>query len=182
MQKPKAFNNLHEDIYIARRRCNAQKRMSNQILNRKPSKEGILNLGNLGGKIHNSQSLNNKEFGSVTKQKTKNEKEMQDEMDKDQKQSNASNDRERPFCRFCWVQEHTEENPLLATCKCSGGVRFIHFNCLKHWLKTKQQVVSFQNIRTYYWKNFECEICKSPYPYVFKAHGRKYHLIDLPDL
>ena len=32
---------------------------------------------------------------------------------------------------------------------------------------------------SYYWKAFECEICKHPYPYVFKAGGKKYHLIDL---
>jgi hypothetical protein len=35
------------------------------------------------------------------------------------------------------------------------------------------------NISSYFWKAFECEICKTPYPYVFKAGGRKYHLIDL---
>lgn len=35
------------------------------------------------------------------------------------------------------------------------------------------------NVTSYFWKAFECEICKQPYPYVFKAGGRKYHLIDL---
>lgn len=33
---------------------------------------------------------------------------------------------------------------------------------------------------TYFWKSFGCEICDSFYPYVFKANGRKYTLIDLP--
>ena len=28
------------------------------------------------------------------------------------------------------------------------------------------------------WKTFECEICKHPYPYVFKYKNRKYNLID----
>ena len=32
---------------------------------------------------------------------------------------------------------------------------------------------------TYFWKSFGCEICHSIYPYVFKAHGRKYSLIDI---
>lgn len=31
-------------------------------------------------------------------------------------------------------------------------------------------------------KQFECEICKTPYPYVFKAGGNRYKLIELPIL
>lgn len=36
-----------------------------------------------------------------------------------------------------------------------------------------------QNIISYSWKQFECEICKKPYPYVFKSNGRKYRLVDV---
>ena len=32
---------------------------------------------------------------------------------------------------------------------------------------------------TFYWKNFECEICKTPYPYFFKAGGHKYSLVEI---
>lgn len=32
---------------------------------------------------------------------------------------------------------------------------------------------------SYSWKQFECEICKKPYPYVFKSNGRKYRLVDV---
>jgi hypothetical protein len=35
------------------------------------------------------------------------------------------------------------------------------------------------NLISYTWKQFECEICKKPYPYVFKSNGRKYRLIDV---
>jgi hypothetical protein len=40
-----------------------------------------------------------------------------------------------------------------------------------------------ENCCSYTWKQFECELCKTPYPYVFKSQGRKYHLVDvkLPD-
>ena len=30
--------------------------------------------------------------------------------------------KELPFCRFCWVNDTSEENPLLSSCKCRGGV------------------------------------------------------------
>jgi hypothetical protein len=38
-------------------------------------------------------------------------------------------------CKICWSDEQSSENPLLSSCKCDGSVRYIHFNCLKYWLK-----------------------------------------------
>lgn len=37
------------------------------------------------------------------------------------------------------------------------------------------------NLISYYWKTFECEICKSPYPYILKvkANGKVYKLVDI---
>ena len=50
---------------------------------------------------------------------------------------------------------------------------------MKEWIKTKKNSKEHHHISSYYWKTFECEICKTPYPYVFKAGGRKYNLIDI---
>jgi len=61
--------------------------------------------------------------------------ENQDE--EEEKQQIEEEVEEKPQCRFCWGDENTLENPLLSSCKCSGGVRFIHFLCLRQWLKTK---------------------------------------------
>jgi hypothetical protein len=36
-----------------------------------------------------------------------------------------------------------------------------------------------QDCTSYTWKQFECEICKAPYPYVFRTQGRKYKLVDI---
>jgi len=58
-------------------------------------------------------------------------------------------------------------------------VRFIHFFCLKKWLESKRQDTKKKNLISYSWKQFECEICKKPYPYVFKSNGRKYRLVDV---
>ena len=43
------------------------------------------------------------------------------------------------FCRFCWDYANSIEDPLLSVCKCSGGVGFIHYTCLKRWLQTKMK-------------------------------------------
>lgn len=36
-----------------------------------------------------------------------------------------------------------------------------------------------KNLISYAWKQFECEICKKPYPYVFKSNGNRYRLVDV---
>jgi hypothetical protein len=42
--------------------------------------------------------------------------------------------REEAYCRFCWVNDHCTENPLISSCSCSGGVKFVHFLCLRQWI------------------------------------------------
>ena len=53
---------------------------------------------------------------------------------------------------------------------------------MKEWIKTKRISKVSPNVCSYFWKAFECEICKTSYPYVFKANGRKYCLIDSEEL
>lgn len=80
-------------------------------------------------------------------------------------------------CRFCWVHEATQENPLLGTCKCAGTVGQIHFECLQAWLNVKKQQKNLANFTTYFWKAFECEICKTAYPLLMKSQGRTFNLV-----
>lgn len=82
-------------------------------------------------------------------------------------------------CKVCWSDEQTTANPLLSSCNCDGSVRFIHFDCLKHWLKQKMSLKEGVNSVSYTWKQFECEICKKPYPYVFRSQGMKFRLVDV---
>ena len=98
-------------------------------------------------------------------------------------QAAIDDDDESVFCRFCWDGTNTIQNPLLSVCKCSGGVGFVHYTCLKYWLKTKMSEQKSFTSWTIYWRTFGCEICHQVYPYIFKANGRKYSLIDikLPD-
>jgi RING-variant domain len=45
---------------------------------------------------------------------------------------------EIPRCRFCWDTTAHSGNPLFSTCKCSGSVGYIHFECLRGWLDVKK--------------------------------------------
>ena len=65
------------------------------------------------------------------------------------------------FCRFCWDNSNTVVNPLLCPCKCSGGVGYVHYTCLKHWVKQKQKIVNNSRGTNISFKQFSCEICKN---------------------
>jgi hypothetical protein len=35
------------------------------------------------------------------------------------------------------------------------------------------------NITTYFWNSFECEICKTTFPFKFKCNGSFFSLVDI---
>ena len=59
------------------------------------------------------------------------------------------------------------DNPLINPCNCLGSVRFIHLECLRYWLSSKITTKSSydNSVRSYSFKEFECEICKTIIPY-----------------
>lgn len=75
--------------------------------------------------------------------------------------------------------------PFFSTCKCSGSVGYIHFDCLRNWLDIKKQSKLSPCFSSYYWKSFECEICKKAYPLSLRTRSstsesgyRTYNLVD----
>lgn len=47
------------------------------------------------------------------------------------------------------------------------------------WLQTKVTKKEGSSHCTLNWKNFECELCKTPYPYTFLLDDKRWFLIDL---
>ena len=75
-------------------------------------------------------------------------------------------------------------NPLIKPCKCSGSMKYIHYECLLHWLKTK--VLISKNIYNnngffsiYSLDLIECELCKNHLPNYIRHKDKVYSLIDL---
>jgi hypothetical protein len=81
-------------------------------------------------------------------------------------------------CRFCWSTHADPENPLFTSCRCSGSVGYIHYTCLRSWLDVKKQFKVSPNFSSFYWKSFECEICKKAYPLQIRSENRTYNLVD----
>lgn len=70
-------------------------------------------------------------------------------------------------CRYCFNDLNDEdkiENPLVSLCKCKGGSRYIHYKCVKQWMNLKLNIKESKNVKNFYFKSFNCEICKVPYP------------------
>jgi hypothetical protein len=43
-------------------------------------------------------------------------------------------------------------------------MKFIHLNCLQEWLNSRRATKETASTKTFYWKNLECELCKTSYP------------------
>lgn len=69
-------------------------------------------------------------------------------------------------CRICFCSESTEENPKLKICNCHD---FVHYNCLKQFLKNKITIFENKNetVTSYYCNKFNCEVCKELLPLKF---------------
>ena len=88
------------------------------------------------------------------------------------------------ICKICYSEDNDKENnPLVHLCNCSGGLRFSHFECIKKWMETKLSIKENvkKTVKSYNIKSFNCEICKTPYPFKFKLNGieKPFELIDL---
>ena len=88
------------------------------------------------------------------------------------------------MCKICYSDDYDRENnPLVHLCNCNGGLRFSHFECIKKWMETKLVIKENEKktVKSYNIKSFNCEICKTPYPFRFKLEGieKPFELIDL---
>jgi E3 ubiquitin-protein ligase DOA10 len=59
-----------------------------------------------------------------------------------------------------------------------GSVGSIHLKCLQSWLEVKRQAKNSVNFSSFFWKTFECEICKKAYPLMIKAGDQKFNLVQ----
>ena len=89
-------------------------------------------------------------------------------------QCKKENINEDTLCKICYSNENEENNPLVNLCNCSGGIRFAHYECIKKWMETKLSLKENvkKTVKNYTIKSFNCEICKSPYPFKFKIEGK----------
>jgi hypothetical protein len=96
----------------------------------------------------------------------KNENENNNQENADHTNVEMNHSEHKKICRICYCDDREVDSPLLNPCNCLGGVKYIHFSCLQHWLKSKSVLrsISNKNCITYTLKLIECEICKTILP------------------
>ena len=85
------------------------------------------------------------------------------------------------LCKICYGEEEDPvENPLVQPCHCSGSLKYIHLECLKHWLNTKSCIKIEDNARfcVFLVKQIECEICKEKFPDFVKHKDQLYEILE----
>ena len=97
-----------------------------------PKKKDLLNLAMVNAKVNLENKIN-----SLNQTLSSNISLYNQEKDKfSEKQKQPSK-----ICRICYGDDNTDKNPLIYPCKCSGSMKFIHYECLKTWL-TNQTAAS----------------------------------------
>lgn len=89
------------------------------------------------------------------------------------------------LCRICLCEETDSYNdPLIRPCLCIGSLEYLHYYCLKQWLRTKTEVntnLKSNQSRQYLLTEIECEICKGKYPDCVRMNHKIYDLFAFDD-
>ena len=98
----------------------------------------------------------------------------------EEKQKKKSTDFPSRCCRICYLEEETESNPLIQPCLCSGSLKYIHLDCLKKWIGTRNwtRVENNENVCIYLIKEIDCELCKTKLPDYIRHKNKLYKIIE----
>ncbi|XP_068118872.1 probable E3 ubiquitin-protein ligase MARCHF10 isoform X2 [Hyperolius riggenbachi] len=76
---------------------------------------------------------------------------------------------EGDLCRICLTGEHTEENNLIAPCRCTGSLKYVHIDCMKRWLLSKiKSGAEMSAVKS-------CEMCKQKVECDFEGFSLSEH-------
>ena len=161
------ISNVNENIpteVISKAENNLIKNLNKREENDKEKYNEILSLNN------NSINITNKKLShKSSEKKTFNEKSKTPFSNYNQK-----------CCRICYLDEETDSNPLIQPCLCSGSLKYIHLNCLKHWIGTRNwtRVENNEHCCIYLIKEIDCELCKTKLPDYIRHKGKLYKIIE----
>ena len=91
-----------------------------------------------------------------------------------------SKKQKKNICRICYGFEDDTNNPLIQPCICSGTMKYIHYECLKHWIGTQSciKIDSNEYCSIFIIKNIECELCKNKFPEIIKHNGKLFDVLN----
>lgn len=134
-------------------------------------------------KEKNIYSVKKIKINKKSKHENKNEKVINIKQLSGHKNEKCKSDKQK-ICRICYLNENDPNfNALIKPCKCSGSMKYIHYKCLLHWLKTKvkleQSEYEFnQYFSIYSSENIQCELCKEVFPHFVKHNNKLLNLTE----
>ena len=92
----------------------------------------------------------------------------------------SSKIKKNKLCRICYIEDETNENPLVQPCKCSGSMKYIHLECLRHWICTRSfiKLDGNEDCCVFLFKHVECELCKTKLGDYLEHNNVLYPLYD----
>lgn len=85
-------------------------------------------------------------------------------------------------CRICLLDGGTEEDPLVCPCQCKGSIKFVHLDCLRHWVNGRLALSSDQQKMSFFFKQLHCELCKSPFPSAIILNSERIPIVRVPKI
>ena len=173
--------NLNDDFNFLENKENKENKDNNEDNENNENKENNLVEENYN-KTENGNEIENNNNNKTSKDL--NENKNNDVASYNSDKNSELIKKNKKICRICYMEETDKKiNPLIKPCKCSGSMKYIHYECLLHWLKTKVLVAnnSYCNngFYTIYILNLiECELCKNHLPNYIKHNNKIYSLID----
>ena len=131
---------------------------------------------NICNKIRNRNKKNNIMSLNLKKNKSIEIKNI----DEESNNNNKNREMSQKVCRICYQEEENEDDPLIQPCLCSGSLKYIHLNCLKHWIGTRNSIKIENNeyCNIFLIKEVDCELCKSKFPDYIRHKNKLYKIIE----
>eukprot|EP00382_Lankesteria_abbotti_P000781 CAMPEP_0113844246 /NCGR_PEP_ID=MMETSP0372-20130328/141_1 /TAXON_ID=340204 /ORGANISM="Lankesteria abbotti" /LENGTH=582 /DNA_ID=CAMNT_0000813249 /DNA_START=152 /DNA_END=1900 /DNA_ORIENTATION=+ /assembly_acc=CAM_ASM_000359 len=83
-------------------------------------------------------------------------------------------------CRICLLEGGSPKDPLVCPCQCKGSIKYVHVDCLRHWINGK---LNFSDERRFFYKITPCELCKQQYPSTINLPtGEKIQIVKVPNI
>lgn len=84
-------------------------------------------------------------------------------------------------CRICLTEGEQENDPLLCPCQCRGSIKFVHLECLRHWINGRLNLANENGSGdTFFFRQLQCELCKSPLPSSASIKGSRVNIVKVP--
>ncbi|KAJ1604699.1 SSM4 like ring finger and forkhead associated(FHA) domain-containing protein [Cryptosporidium canis] len=84
-------------------------------------------------------------------------------------------------CRICLTEGEQENDPLFCPCQCRGSIKFVHLECLRHWINGRLNLANDNGSGdTFFFRQLQCELCKSPLPSAASIKGSRVNIVKVP--